>query len=657
MQRKLSSFDIYVTVSELQELMDSYIEKIYQISRSEILIRIKDIKIKERRNIYIRNGGFLSVTTKEFEKPTQPSVFAMTLRKYLSNGIIKSISQHEFDRIIVIKIGKKEGEYSLIIEFFSDGNIILVDPNGKIILPLIRQSWAHRKVSGKQEYSFPPAQTNPFELDKEKLKILLKESNADVVRTLAVNVNLSGAIAEEICIRAGVDKNINIKDVNDKIISDIFNSLKSFLNIFKEKKFKPVHVKKDDEIIDILPFKFESYRGFIFEDTKSFTKGLEVFISKKPEPVIIKESKIDKTIGKLNRQLKMQKDAVVRLKKEIVEKKIKGDLIYLHYQEIEQLLKEIENVLDLKDKEEEVKRINSLNIVKEFSPKKNHLILNLTDTKGKNYEVKISSRISVADNAEKAYDENKKLKSKLTGAKKSIDKTLEDIKRIEKKKEIEKEKLEEKPKKGEKIFWFERFRWFISSNGNLIIGGKDAKTNDLVVKKYLKEGDRYSHADVQGAPSIIIKRKDALGNILDINEKTLEEACIFASSFSKAWKQFAEAQAYWVLPEQVSKTAQSGEFIPRGAFIIRGKRNYNSCKLELAIGEIEIDGVKKIMCGPISAVETFSTKYVIFEPGDIKKTDIVKKIAKAFDVNTDVIDRVLPAGGATIIKTVGLELG
>ena len=635
--------------------MDSYIEKIYQISRSEILIRIKDNKIKERSNIYIRNGHFLSVTKKDFEKPTKPSVFAMTLRKYLSNGVIKSISQHEFDRIIVIKIGKKEGEYSLIIEFFSEGNIILVDPDGKIILPLIRQSWAHRKVSGKQDYSFPPAQTNPFELDKEKLKILFKESNADVVRTLAVNVNLSGAIAEEICIRAGVDKNINIKDVNDKMISDIFNSLKSFLDIFKEQKFKPVHVKKDNEIIDILPFKFESYKGLIFEDIKSFTKGLEVFISKKPETVIIKESKIDKTIGKLNRQLKMQKDAVVRLEKEIVKEKIKGDLIYLHYQEIEQLLIEIKNVLDLKDKEEEVKRINSLDIVKEFSPKKNHLFLNLTDTKGKKYEVKIIFRISVAENAEKAYDENKKLKSKLTGAKKSIDKTLDEIKRIEKKKEIEKEKLEDKPKK-EKIFWFERFRWFISSNGNLIIGGKDAKTNDLIVKKYLKEGDRYSHADVQGAPSIIIKRKDALGNILDINEKTLEEACIFASSFSKAWKQFAEAQAYWVLPEQVSKTAQSGEFIPRGAFIIRGKRNYNSCKLELAIGEIEIDGVKKVMCGPISAVVIHSSKYLIFEPGDIKKTDIVKKIAKAFDVNTDVIDRVLPAGGATIIKTVGLEL-
>jgi len=656
MQRKLSSFDIYVIVSELQDYLDNYVEKIYQLSRSEILIRLKNVQTKEKSNLYVRNGDFLSVTEKKFETPKNPSVFAMTIRKYLTNGKITSITQHEFDRIIVIQIEKKQGIYKLIFEFFSEGNIILVDPKEKIIVPLTRQTWAHRKVSGRQDYIFPPSQTNPFKLDIDKCKKVLNESSSDIVRTLAVNFNLSGLIAEEICFRAKVDKNIKIKDVNDKIISEIFDSLKTFLDIFIEQKFKPVHVKKDDEIIDILPFKFEYYKGYIFVDIKRFTKGLEVFINKKPEKIIIKESKIERTIGKLNRQLKMQKDAVVRLEKEIVEKKIKGDLIYLHYQEIEIILKEIENVLDLKEKEEEVKRINSLDIIKEFSPKKNHLFLNLTDTEGKNFEVKISSRKSVAENAEKAYDENKKLKNKLTGAKKSIDKTLKEIKKIEKKKKIEKEKLEEKPKKKEKTFWFERFRWFISSKGNLIIGGKDAKTNDLVVKKYLKEGDRYSHAEIQGAPSIIIKSKDALGNILDINEKTLEEACIFASSFSKAWKQFAEAQAYWVLPEQVSKTAQSGEFIPRGAFIIRGKRNYKSCKLELAIGKIEIDGVKKIMCGPISAVVTHSSKYVIFEPGDIKKIDIVKKIAKVFDVNTDVIERVLPSGGATIIKTVGLEL-
>ena len=656
MQRALSSFDIYTIVSELQGLIDNCVEKIYQISRDEILIRVKNIKTKEKNDIYIRNGGFLSITEKDFEKPKNPSVFAMTLRKYLSNGRITSISQHEFDRILVIKIGKKQGEYTLIVEFFSDGNIILVDPEGKIIVPLIRQSWAHRRVSGRQEYSFPPSQTNPFTMDIEKLKELFKESNSDIVRTLAVNVNLSGPIAEEICKRAGIDKKIKAEEVDDKQISEIFTTLKDFIKIFEGKKISPVLAKKDGETIDILPFKFESYKGYTFEEVDSFSKGLSIFIKNKPVSVVKRESKVDKTLGKLDRQLKMQKDAVERLTKEIDEKKREGDLIYLHYQEIEELLHDIKKVLDLKEKTDEIKRINNLEIVKNFDPEKNLLVLNLIDTKKQSFEVKISFRMSVSQNAEKAYDDNKKLKSKLSGAEKSIKKTLEQIKKVEEKKKTDDKKEEKKPDKKEKIFWFERYRWFISSNENLIVGGKDAKSNDTIVKKYLKEGDRYSHADIQGAPSIIIKSKDALGNDKDIDEKTLEEACIFAASFSKAWKQFAEAQAYWVLPEQVSKTAQSGEFVPHGAFIIRGKRNYYRCKLELAVGKIEMDGNEKIMCGPISAVKAHSKEYIVFEPGATKKTDMVKKIANVFDVRTDVLDQVLPAGGMQIIDSIGVNM-
>jgi len=656
MQRSLSSFDIYTIVSEIQSLIDNCVEKIYQISRDEILIRVKNIQTKEKNDIYIKNGDFISITDKDFEKPKNPSVFAMTLRKYLSNGRITSITQHEFDRIIIIKIGKKQGEYTLIVEFFSDGNIILVDPEGKIIVPLIRQSWAHRRVSGRQEYSFPPSQTNPFTLDIKGLKELFKESNSDIVRTLAVNVNLSGSIAEEICIRANIDKKLKIDDLDDKIISDIFDSLKAFTSIFEGKKFKPVFVKKDEEIVDILPFKFDSYKGYIFEETSSFLKGLSIFIKNKPISIVKKESKVDKTLGKLERQLKMQKEAVERLSKEIDEKKREGDMIYLHYQEIEELLNHIKKVLSLKDKADEIKRINNLDLVNKFDPEKNLLILILTDTKKQIFEVKISFRMSVSENAEKAYDDNKKFKSKLSGAKKSIDKTLEKIKKVEEKKKTEVEKEAKKPARKEKTFWFERYRWFISTDGNIVVGGKDAKSNDLIVKKYLKEGDRYSHADVQGAPSIIIKSKDALGAQKEISEKTLEEACIFAASFSKAWKQFAEAQAYWVLPEQVSKTAQSGEFVPHGAFIIRGKRNYHRCKLELAVGKIELDGNEKIMCGPISALKTHSKEYIVFEPGAIKKTDMTRKIAKIFDVRTDAVDQVLPAGGMQIIESVGVNI-
>jgi len=656
MQRSLSSFDIYVITNELQEIVDGYVEKIYQLSRSEVLIRVKNAKTKEKQNIYIRNGSFLTITTKDFQTPDRPSVFALTLRKYLMNGQITSITQHEFDRILKIKIGKKEGEYTLVVELFSNGNIILVDPNDNIILPLIKQSWAHRKVKGREEYSPPPSQVNPFNLNKEKFIELIQNSTSDIVRTLAVNVNLSGKIAEEICVRAGVDKKIQVKDIDDKTVDLVFNSLTSFLDVFKNTNLKPIIVKKDDEVIDVLPFKFVSFKGFDFEETSSFVKGLEHFIDKKEEIVKKEESKTDVALGKLERQLVQQKETITKLEEGIKRKKLEGDLIYLHYQEIEQVLNEIKNVLDLKEKQDEIKKVNENKIVKKFEPLENTLIVSLSDAKDQIFDVKISFRLSVQDNAEKAYADNKKFKSKLSGAKKSMDKTLENIEKVKKKKKIEDERFIEKPVKKEKTFWFERFRWFISSEGNIIVGGRDAKTNDLVVKKYLKEGDRYSHADIQGAPSIIIKSKDFQGEQKTISENTLEEACIFAASFSKAWKQFAEAQAYWVLPEQVSKTPQSGEFVPHGAFIIRGKRNYHRCKLEVAVGKITLEDTEKVMCGPISAVKSHCSNYVVLVPGSLTKNEMAKKLSKVFDAYVDEVDRVLPSGGSQIVDSVGVKI-
>jgi len=654
MQRQLTSFDIYVIVSELQELKDNYIEKIYQLTRNELLIRVKNISTKQKETIYIRNGKLICTTEKQFEKPINPSTFAMTLRKYIQNGIITDISQHEFDRIIKIKISKKDGDYLLVIEFFSDGNIILINPEGKIILPLIKQRWAHRSIKGKEEYSPPPSQTNPFKLKKGEFEKLLKESNTDLVRTLAVNVNLSGLIAEEICKRANVHKSTKIEDIDDATINNVYDSLIDFLTIFKNTKFEAVFIKKDGEIIDILPFEFVSYENVVFEKTEKISRGLEIFIDEKiPEKKV--ESKIDKEIGKLNRQLEQQVGSIEELNKKINQKKLEGDLIYLNYQPLENLLNEIKEILELKDKEIKISEINKKEIVKEFDPTSNLLVVNLKDTSGKSFEIKISFRKTVSENAEKAYDDNKKLRRKLDGARKSIGKTKQLIESVKEKEEQVKQ-VEKKPEKKAKILWFEKYRWFISSDGNIVIGGKDAKSNEVIVKKYLKDEDRYAHADIQGAPSIIIKSKGVDDEKIDISEKTLGEACIFAASYSKAWKQFAEAQAYWVLPEQVSKTAQSGEFVPKGAFIIRGKRNYHRCKLEIGVGKVDILGDEKIMAGPVESVSKMTKKYIILQPGPIKKVDISKKIAKAFDVGTDTIDRVLPAGGVTVVDTVGVDL-
>ncbi|MBU1941472.1 MAG: DUF814 domain-containing protein, partial [Candidatus Thermoplasmatota archaeon] len=207
-----------------------------------------------------------------------------------------------------------------------------------------------------------------------------------------------------------------------------------------------------------------------------------------------------------------------------------------------------------------------------------------------------------------------------------------------------------------KRFWFERFHWCISSTGNLIIAGKDAKSNEYLVKKYLTSGDRYVHADIHGAPSCIVKQHNISNQPLPITSETLEEACIFAASYSKAWNQYAETRSYWVLPEQVSKTPESGEFVPHGAFIIRGKRNYYRCNLQLAIGKILIDEIEKIMCAPLTAIKSHSSKYLILQPGTIQKNILAKHIASILKISSDIIHPLLPSGTSSLAGSEGYEI-
>ena len=127
-------------------------------------------------------------------------------------------------------------------------------------------------------------------------------------------------------------------------------------------------------------------------------------------------------------------------------------------------------------------------------------------------------------------------------------------------------------RKARKIFWWEKFLWFITSENYLVIAGRDAQQNEILVKKYLNPGDAYIHADIHGASSVILKNHTR--PLKTLPPKSLEEAGNFALLNSSAWDAKIVTKIYWVEADQVSKTAQSGEYLPTGSFMVRGKKNY-----------------------------------------------------------------------------------
>ncbi|XP_055818502.1 uncharacterized protein LOC129887427 [Solanum dulcamara] len=122
-----------------------------------------------------------------------------------------------------------------------------------------------------------------------------------------------------------------------------------------------------------------------------------------------------------------------------------------------------------------------------------------------------------------------------------------------------------------KVLWFEKFNWFISSENYLVISGRDAQQNEMIVKRYMSKGDLYIHADLHGASSTVIKNHKPE---MPIPPLTLNQAGCFTVCQSQAWDSKIVTSAWWVYPHQVSKTAPTGEYLTVGSFMIRDKKNF-----------------------------------------------------------------------------------
>lgn len=198
----------------------------------------------------------------------------------------------------------------------------------------------------------------------------------------------------------------------------------------------------------------------------------------------------------------------------------------------------------------------------------------LPEANNRRLAVDVDLALSPWSNARQYYDQKKTAARK---EQKTIQSSTKALKSTEKKinadlkKGLSQEKQVLRPVR--KQLWFEKFYFFISSEGYLVLGGKDAQQNEILYKRYLKKGDIYVHADLHGAASVVVKNKP--GHLDDpIPPSTLSQAGSFAVATSSAWDSKAVMSAWWVHPHQVSKTAPSGEYLTTGSFTIRGEKNY-----------------------------------------------------------------------------------
>ncbi len=654
--KAMSNVDIFTISDELNNLLTgARVDKSFQPTKDIVVMRFH-VAGTGRVDLVMQCGSRIHTSKYPLENPTNPPTFPMLLRKRVKGAHVVSVSQHNFDRVVEIKV-KKDKYYTIVVELFDKGNIILLDEDNNIILPLKRKHWSTRDISSKKEYVFPEDRgINPINVSEKEFKEIFIEKDSDVVRTLAVN-GFGSLYAEEIIERANenteIDKNTLNKDLTQEQFSALYNSLKELFDILKNEEYKP-QIVKDGRKEDVLPLDLVKYDGFEKKYYENFNEACDEFYSKKVNTDIknVKEKIWNKKVNKFEKRLRLQEETLDNFNKTIETSQHKGELIYSNYTTIENLINVVNSAISKDYSFKEIGKIlkkakedgMSEAEIFESIDKMGVLTLKIEDT-----SIIIDPKLSIPENAENYYEKSKKAKKKTKGALIAIENTKKQLEKIKAKKEVAMENISI-PKKREKknLKWYEKLRWFITSDNTLVIGGRDAGTNEAVVKKYLDNNDIYLHADIHGASSTAIKLEGK-----SLNDTILKESGEFAASFSSAWsKGFTTQDVFWVHPDQVSKTPEAGEFLAKGSFVIRGNRNYiRSARVKIAIGIVDYEG-KRIMAGPVESLEAHCDNYVVLKPGYTKKEAIAKKILHKINeedlLTLDDIIRVLPSGKCDI---------
>lgn len=344
MKTGLTSVDIYFLTGELNdELGSARVDKVYQISERELKIRVYILKEGSKELVIAPN--YLCLTRYQRDVPEQPSSFAMQLRKHLKGAFITAIRQHRFDRIIEFELKKSGSEYFLITELFSNGNIILCNPERKILGLLEWQKWKDRRLGVGQIYQYPPEGRNPLEIDFSGFRNILKKSEKSLVATLTTDLSLGGIYAEELCLNSEIDKNKKSRELGDDEIKTLFNSFKRLIEVIKKGVKEPIIVLDESKrYLDVIPFSLSIYEKFEKGRFSTLNEAIDNYFieSESIEMRRIGEKKIQERLGKIQKIELEQRKTIKELEKKSEEYKKIGDLIYQNFQVLDKIMKSID---------------------------------------------------------------------------------------------------------------------------------------------------------------------------------------------------------------------------------------------------------------------------------------------------------------------------
>lgn len=351
---ELSGIDIHFLRKELKSMIGGKVEKIYQWDE-DFIFRI--YVNSEKKHLRIKLPGQIYFTEKEYQGPRHPPEYCMFLRKYIQKATITDVEQKELDRIVIISFNGRQGQYKLVIELLSPGNVALCKNDLQIVHPLNTQKFTNREIRSKKIYEFPQARKNPLKNDYEELKKELDPENKIVVE-LASKLGLGGTYSEEILTRANVDFNKKVEDVR---LPPLFREITQLL----EQKIKANKSKDDLHPIQMQTKKaittYKSFNEAIDANTDLFKQATTKPKNKSPKNRTKKD--------KIKVIIKAQTKQIQKLEEKIQKNQEKAEKIYEKYQDFANLIDHGRKLIEQKGVEKAKEELLKQEFVKDFNPK------------------------------------------------------------------------------------------------------------------------------------------------------------------------------------------------------------------------------------------------------------------------------------------------
>jgi len=634
MEARMSALDLRIVLPEIKEAVEGgVIKKIYQYGPKSKHFLIEVFKPGAGASLLYVDEAKAFLTKTKRAGPKEPPSFCMFLRKYLMGKRVGDVRQYGFDRILEIETD----DHILVFELVPPGNVILCDGSRNIIMPLEMQKWRDREVKPKVPYRYPPKPPDPFTLRLEELLRYLKTSDKKIGAFLAV-LGFGPLYSSEICARANIEPG---KQANRIVLAEASSLHQA---IFSMQKANNPRVYEDMPS----PFPLNIYRNRASRPAGSFSEALDTYYSEE-EVKVVEEKEEERTreaeerVERIAEQREAAEDKWTRIEKDSRET---AELINTHYSSVQAVLEGLQRAREQGMSWEELKtRIGSeatpeAETIKEVREKDAAVVVDLG---GK--EVELDIRKSPEENAAKYFEDAKWAKKK-----------LEKLKKLGTP-EAEVKEVEEKPKKRKRRRWYEKFKWFLSSDGFLVVAGRNAAQNEQLLNKKTEDDEPIFHADIQGAAFVVVKKDKKR----EISDEARKEAAEFAAANSKAWARgLGKIDIFSVPRSQASKPGG----LPKGSFVITGEREwYRDVELKVSVGVKVEENEASVIAGPVMAVRKNSAYFVTIKPGFKKSLELARLIKnkimiKARPEDRSLIDRipmeefekVIPSGTGEVVE-------